>query len=139
MFRVELDQQGNALVIGYAGNVTPAEVHRCAQEIRVALTKVQPGFRLLVDLTDLQSMDRGCSALIGSIMEMCNAGGVAEVIRIIPDPRRDIGLQIMSFFHYGSDVRILTLGSAEEAINLAPEISVQPLASLDRDSSCALA
>ena len=139
MFRVALDQPGNALVIGYAGNVTPEEVHRCAQEVQAALKKVQPGFRLLVDLTDLQSMDLGCSALIGSIMEMCNAGGVAEVIRIIPDPKRDIGLQIMSFFHYGSNVRILTAESAEEARDLAPELSVQPLATLGRDSSCDLA
>lgn len=115
MFRVELDQPENTLAIRYADNVTPDEVDQCAQEVRVALAKLQPGFRLLVDLTDLQSMDLGCSARIASIMEMCNGGGVAEVIRIIPDPKRDIGLQIMSFFHYGSDVDILTFASAEEA------------------------
>ena|SRR5688572_6307367 len=123
MFRVDLDQQRNALVIGYSGQVSPEEVQRCAQEVRGALPKVQPGFQLMVDLTGLESMDLTCSPLIGSIMEMCNAGGVAEVIRIIPNPKRDIGLQIMSSFHYGSDVRILTFGSAEEIISLAEETS----------------
>ena len=118
MFRVELDHPGNALVIGYAGNVGPDEAHRCAQEVRVALSKVQPGFRLLVDLTDLESMDVACSPLIGSIMEMCNSSEVSEVVRVIPDPKRDIGLQIMSSFHYASHVRIVTLESAAEAMNL---------------------
>lgn len=56
----------------------------------------------------LESMDLACSPLIGSIMETCNASGVSEMVRIIPNPRRDIGLQIMSSFHYGNDVRIVT-------------------------------
>jgi hypothetical protein len=70
---------------------------------------------LVVDLTELQSMEVACSPLIANIMEICNAAGVADVVRIIPDPTRDIGLQIMSFFHYDNDVRILTCASAAEA------------------------
>lgn len=116
MFRIEPDQLGNGLTIGYAGHVGPDETRRCAEEVRLVLTEMQPGFRLLVDLTELQSMDVSCSPLIGGIMEMCNTGGVAEVVRIIPDPTRDIGLQIMSLFHYGSDVRILTCATAAEAM-----------------------
>ena len=115
MFRVELDQPGNALVVGYAGNVNAEETNRCAREVRAALMRMQPGFRLLVDLTGLESMEMACSAVIGSIMERCNAAGVAEVLRIIPDPTRDIGLQIMSFFHYRNDVYIRTCASAAEA------------------------
>jgi anti-anti-sigma regulatory factor len=115
MFSVELNQPENVLVIGYAGNVSPEEAHRCAQEVQAGLTGAQPGFRLLVDLTGLESMEMACSPVIGSIMEMCNAAGVAEVLRIIPDPTRDIGLQIMSFFHYGNDVYIRTCSSAAEA------------------------
>ena len=115
MFRVKLDQPGNALVIGYAGNVNAEQAHRCARQVQAALMRVQPGFRLLVDLTELESMEMACSPVIGSIMEMCNAAGVAEVLRIIPDPTRDIGLQILSYFHYRSDVRILTCASPAEA------------------------
>ena len=116
MFRVELDQPANALTIAYAGGVTLEQAHLCAEEVQVALAKLQPGFRLLVDLTELKSMALACSPVIGRIMEMCNAAGVAEVVRIIPDPTRDIGLQIMSFFHYGNDVRIVTVGSAAELV-----------------------
>ena len=113
-----MDQPGNALVIGYAGNVNTEEAHRCAREVQAALMRVQPGFRLLVDLTGLESMEMACSSVIGGIMEMFNASEVSEVVRIIPDPTRDIGLQIMSPFHYGIDVRIVTLESAAEIMNL---------------------
>ena len=49
---------------------------------------------------------------------MCNEKGVSAVVRAIPDPRRDIGLQIMSYFHYGPDVRITTCRRLEEAQEL---------------------
>jgi hypothetical protein len=123
MFTIELEQAGNGLTIGYSGHVGPDETRRCAEEVQLALTKMQPGFRLLVDLTELQSMDVSCSPLIGGIMEMCNAGGIAEVVRIIPDPTRDIGLQIMSLFHYRSDVRILTCASVAEALAALSKLS----------------
>ena len=118
MFTVKVDQRRNTLTISYGGQVSRDEARLCAEEVRLALTILEPGFRLVVDLTELQLMDVACSPLIGSIMEMCNASEVSEVVRIIPDPKRDIGLQIMSFFHYGSDVRITTLESAAGAMNL---------------------
>ena len=121
MFTVELDQSRNALTISYGGRVSPDETRLCAEEVRLALTILQPGFRLIVDLTELQSMELSCSPLIAKIMEVCNAAGVAEVVRIIPDPARDIGLQIMSFFHYGSDVSIRTCASTAEAMEILAE------------------
>ena len=51
-------------------------------------------------------------------MDICNQNGVAEVVRIIPDPKRDIGLQLMSYFHYGDDVQIVTCESLEKAMHL---------------------
>lgn len=117
MFRIELDQPQNRLTIGYSCYVSPDETQRCAEEIRVAVTKIKPGFRLLVDLTDLQLMEDSCAPHIRNIMDMCNQKGVAEVVRIVPDPKRDIGLQIMSYFHYGGDVQILTRESLADAAN----------------------
>ena len=118
MFAVTLDQAANVLTILYRGHVTPDETRLCAEEVKLALTILEPDFRLIVDLTGLEAMDLSCSPLIASIMENCNAAGVAEVIRIIPDPTRDIGLQILSFFHYHPEVYIRTCASAGEAANL---------------------
>jgi hypothetical protein len=118
MFTVTVDQARNTLTISYGACVTPDETRLCADEVRLVLTILQPGFRLIVDLTELQSMDVACSPLIANIMEICNGAGVADVIRIIPDPTRDIGLQILSFFHYGNDVCIRTCASAAEAMEV---------------------
>ena len=83
------------------------------------LDDMPPGFRLLADLSGLQSMDLACAPFIAKVMDRCNERGVKKVIRIIPDPRKDIGFSIMSVFHYDRHVRILTfdnLAEAEEAL-----------------------
>ncbi len=114
MFRVALDQGKNELTISYGGHVTPEETRLCDGEVTLALTRLEPGFRLIVDLNGLELMELACSSVVAAIMERCNAAGVAEVVRIIPDPTRDIGLQILSFFHYGNDVCIRTCASIAE-------------------------
>lgn len=116
MFSIEFDQSRNLLVIKYSDNVGPDETARALEEMRLALARVERGFRLLADLTDLRSMDVACAPHIESAMEMFNEKGVSNVVRIIPDPRKDIGMQIMSYFHYGGDVRIVTCESADEAM-----------------------
>jgi len=60
-------------------------------------------------------MDVGCAPFIEKAMDMCNEKGASMVVRVIPDPHRDIGLQIMSIFHYGGDVRILTCETLAQA------------------------
>jgi len=115
MFRVTLDSAENELTISYRGHVTPEETRFCDDEVKLALTRLEPRFRLIVDLTGLEAMDLACSPIVATIMERCNAAGVAEVVRIIPDPTRDIGLQILSFFHYASEVYIQTCASLTDA------------------------
>ena len=104
-FTVGIDQAKNLLVIRYRGRVIGAAVKRCAEEVRAALVKMQSGFRLLADFTELESMDVTCVPHIEKIMDLCDEKGVRAVVRIIPDPKRDIGMQIMSYFHCG-DVKL---------------------------------
>jgi anti-anti-sigma regulatory factor len=114
-FAVEIDQAKNLLVIRYHGRVTASDVERCAEEVRIALPRMQSGFQLLVDFTELESMDVSCVPHLENIMERCDEKGVSAVVRIIPDPRRDIGLQIMSYFHYSGDVRIAACENLSDA------------------------
>jgi hypothetical protein len=118
MFAIEFDQPRNLLVIRYSDHVGPDETKRALEEMRLALNNVERGFRLLADLTALQSMDIACAPHIESAMDMCNGKGVSDVVRIIPDPRKDIGMQLMSHFHYGGDVRIITCENVREAMDL---------------------
>ena len=51
-------------------------------------------------------------------MDMCNEKGVEMVVRLIPDPHKDIGLNIMSLFHYRRRVRLVTCETLAEAMKI---------------------
>jgi anti-anti-sigma regulatory factor len=115
IYAVEVDPENQLLTIRYRGYVRPSAVARCAKEVKAALAKLKPGFRILVDLTELESMETDCAPQLREIMELCGEKGVALVVRAIPNPRRDIGLGIMSYFHYGPSVQIATCRTIAEA------------------------
>jgi anti-anti-sigma regulatory factor len=111
----EVDEPKRLLVIRYNRVVRAEETEKGLEQIRNGLAKLQRGFRLLADLSELQSMDVGCAPFIEKAMDMCNEKGASMVVRVIPDPHRDIGLQIMSYFHYSGDVQIVTCQTLAEA------------------------
>jgi anti-anti-sigma regulatory factor len=115
VYAVETDVAQNLLIIHYRGYVRSSAVEGCSREVAKGLTRLRPGFQLLADFTDLEAMDVACAPHLEHIMQLCNEKSVSAVVRVIPDPRRDIGLQIMSYFHYGPEVRITTCHRLEEA------------------------
>ena len=115
MIKFEVDQPWNRLVIRYSGSVLPKDTEEGLEQIRSGLAQLKTGFHLLADLTDLERMDVGCAPFIEKAMDLCNEKGAAMVVRVIPDPHRDIGMQIMSIFHYGGDTQIITCQSMAEA------------------------
>jgi hypothetical protein len=76
---------------------------------------MQKGFTFLADLAGLESMELESVPSITRIMDACNAAGIGMVVRIIPDPRKDIGLNILSIIHYSRGVHVLTFQNSEEA------------------------
>lgn len=130
-FAVEINPAENLLVIRYRGYVTSSAVAACAREIEQALPRLSAGFALLVDCTDLEAMDLHCKQPLQRIMQLCNSHGIRTVVRVIPDPRRDIGLRIMSYFHYGPDVFIATcptLAEAGEILARSRRSALEPVA-----------
>jgi hypothetical protein len=121
MFSVEASDAARLIKIIWSGRVDLDEMRRCAEEIGVAALKMRPGFRLLADMTDLESMDYAGAPYISSIMDLCVTKQVEHVVRVIPDPRKDIGLTIMSYFHYGSKVRITICEDLAEAMRQLTE------------------
>ena len=115
MYQCEIDEPTNLLKISYSGRVDGDQTRRCAKECEVIVQKLRPGFRLLTDLSALDQMDFACVPDIKRIMELLDSAGVELVVRVIPDPRKDIGLNILSLFHYGKGVRIVTYQRLEEA------------------------
>ena len=116
MISVENNPAEQALTIAYAGRVKAVDMPECLNKIKHALEGMQPGFRLLADFSAMADMELACSRYLGEIMDLCAARGVRNVIRIIPDPRKDIGLGILSFFHYGPEVAITTCETLEQAM-----------------------
>ena len=106
MFSIEASDSERLIKISWSGQVHLDEMRRCAEEVGVMAAKMRPGFRLLADMSDLESMDSAGAPYIGSVMDLCVTRQVEHVVRVIPDSRKDIGLNIMSYFHYGSKVRV---------------------------------
>jgi hypothetical protein len=115
MILVETDLGRNLLTVTYCGDVGPGDFGPAMGKLEVGLAELKPGFRLLTDLGGLESMDYACAPLIDKVMDLIDCRGVSEVIRIVPDPRKDIGFQVMSYFHYGPQVNIVTCETVEEA------------------------
>src|SRR5215471_4164211 len=115
MFRVDVDPAKKLLTMTFAGNVGPEELEKANAKLPSLLEQLSPGFRLLSDLSQLESMDPACLTPIKSSMDLLNQRGVSLVVRIIPDPRQDIGLSILSLFHYRRGIRIVTCDTMEEA------------------------
>ncbi|HXO93700.1 MAG TPA: hypothetical protein VN825_06165 [Candidatus Acidoferrum sp.] len=116
MYAVELDQSKRLLVITAVRRVTAEEAKLAAQQIRDLLRDVAPGLHLLADFRWLESMDSAAARHIAEIMDMLAEKGVVSVTRVIPDPRKDIGLNILSQFHYGPDVTIATFETLADAV-----------------------
>ena len=116
MFQIGTDKAKNRLQFTFSGHVTAEETRRWREQLCQFVTALQPGFSLLTDLSGLDSMDIDCVPDIEWSMDALDEASIAKVVRIIPDPRKDIGLKIMSHFHYRPRVRIVTCETMEQAL-----------------------
>ena len=116
MFVVETDTTKQLLVLSVAGKVTADESRETVARVREKIEAMTPGFVTLVDFRWLESMATGSAPFIAEIMDLLAARKVSAVVRVMPDPHRDIGLNILSPFHYGPDVRLMTFETLADAI-----------------------
>ena len=122
MYLVEFDRSQRLLKIIVAGDTTAEEISSALENLRSVLKEIQSGFRLLADLSALVSMPTSAAPYLGEVMESCAEKGVTLVVRLLPkEPSKDIGLAIISKFHYPPDVRIVTCATMEEAMRLLEE------------------
>ena len=114
---VELDSSLDQKFIRlrYQGIVLADHIEAVLPRLEESISRVGPGFVLVTDLTGLESMHLDCVPHVTRIMDLCLGAGMAKVIRIIPDPAKDIGLNLLSLVHYRGRVPTVTFGSREEA------------------------
>jgi hypothetical protein len=125
MVSVEIDKAKRLLVVSAAGHVSKEEVEKAAARVREALEDVAPGLRVLTDFRWLESMRPSAAPYIAEIMDALAEKQVASVIRIIPDPGKDISLNILSQFHYNRDLPISTVETLVEALDRLLEQNVE--------------
>ena len=128
MYAVELDRSKRLLVISAVQRVPAREVKAVAQRVREVLRDVAPGFHVLADFRWLESMDSDAAPHLADIMDVLAEKKVASVTRVFSDPHKDIGLNILSHFHYGPDVTITTVQTLADAIqSIAGETDSPPV------------
>jgi hypothetical protein len=66
----------------------------------------------------LESMDIACVEELGKMMDLLDQHGLEQVVRVIPDPSKDIGFNILARFHYKHNPRMNNCHTMIEAAKL---------------------
>ena len=103
-------------MISAVQRVTAEQARQAAHQVRELLENVAPGLRVLADFRWLDSMDSAAARHLAEIMDALAEKQVASVTRVMPDPHKDIGLNILSQFHYGPEIQINTFQTLADAL-----------------------
>lgn len=117
MHFVEFDKSKNILRFTLELKIDEEDAKQCLKKIENCLHKLKSGLRILTDMRNVETISPLAAPYIGQIMDRCNKKGVSKIIRVIPDPSKDLGLNIMSKFHYSKNVQIITCSTMVEALN----------------------
>jgi hypothetical protein len=109
--RFEFEPARRLLRISFHGNVTAPDLHAAAEHMRERTAEFGADFVLLTDLSDLQEMAIDGVRDLTRVMDLCLEAGVKEIVRVIPDPTKDIGFHLLSMTHYRGRVPITTCES----------------------------
>ena len=103
------------LCVSYIGRMRPEEFQRSHEQLMAQLGEMSPGFCLLVDFSHLEFIGLDCQPELGRMMGLIGRAGVGWVARVIPDPSKDIGMNILTAFHYPHRFPVVTCKSLVEA------------------------
>jgi hypothetical protein len=104
------------LYLNYLGSVRKRDLERSEEELAAQLRELPPGFRLLADFSRLELMELDCAPELGRMMDLIGQAGVGLVVRVIPDKGKDIGMNILTVFHYRHRPQVITCKNMAEAV-----------------------
>ena|ERR1035437_1178086 len=116
MLLVTSNKSKQLLYLSFIGTVRPEEFQSGREDMATQLAGLSPGFHYLVDLTQLEFMGLECMVELGRLMELIGQAGVGLLVRVIPDPSKDIGMNILTVFHYPHGLRVVTCQNLTEAV-----------------------
>jgi hypothetical protein len=118
MLLITSNRSKQLLSASFIGDVCPADLQKNRQEVVAELAGLAPGFHYLADFSQLVSMSPECAPELGLTMELLGKAGVGMVVRVIPDPSKDIGMNILTVFHYPTDLKVVTCQNLAEALQV---------------------
>jgi len=125
MYLIEIDTAHNRLHLTLSGWFDEHQAKSLLDELRLRFSELEKDFHVLCDLTTLEKFDQSARPHFARVMDLCNEGGVRKVIRIISNPINNFGITVMSHFHYGNGVQVVTCGSLKEALKHLKRSEVQ--------------
>ena len=118
MFLATINHAKRVLLLSYVDHVTVEELRRGREDVAALSADFPEGMRILADFTQLGSMDVACAPEVGKLKELAQQKGVSAIVRVMPDPTKDIGMNILSHFHYRERPQIQTVDTMAEAAKL---------------------
>jgi hypothetical protein len=115
IFEARIDVAHNIVRTRFFGDITPAGMQDAVAKVEAMLQNLKPGFSAFADFRDITSMGLDCVPSLTKIMDLCREHGIGLIIRRLPEPTRDIGINILSVVHYRGKVRTVTVDTLEEA------------------------
>jgi hypothetical protein len=109
------NKEKRLLHLSYIGRVQAEEVVRGRADVAALVNDWPDGFRVLADFGRLESLDVATMTELGRMMDMSSQRAVTLVVRVMPDPTKDLGLNILGLFHYKNPVQVVTCATMEEA------------------------
>ena len=109
------DVPANQVRLSFIGCINGSEFKRYLSDVEKALKSLRSGYALLTDFTDLEEMTIDSAPAIKRTMEMMKSTGIGLVVRVIPDPSKDLGVSILSLFHLPRSLKIVTTETRDEA------------------------
>lgn len=120
MFLATSNKPKQLIHLNFIGRVKADELAKSRENLVALLAEMSPGFVLITDLGRVESFGVGCDREIGKNMDLADKREVGLLIRIIPDPSKDIGLNILGAFHYAKHRRVVSCKSILDAAKYLP-------------------
>jgi hypothetical protein len=121
VFHTTIDLARNLAHSRFSGNLTGVEMRAAAEEAGSFVLSLKPGFVVFADFGEVTAMDLDCAPHLTRIMDILRAHGMKMVVRILPKPSVDIGINLLSIVHYRGTIKTVTvetLAEAERALSL---------------------
>jgi ABC-type transporter Mla MlaB component len=117
MITTTIYQEKNLLYLSFLDDVGMIQFSELERRLSSIFRCLEQDFTLLTDLSGVGEIDFACVNQIAELMERTVEAGVGQVLRVVPDPCKDIGFGILAAFHYPKSLPVRVFENLSEAMD----------------------